>query len=306
MVFKRTTPTVLLLAVAILALPLPARAEGTWGKLRPESPTTEICLSSGGQRFDYLVLDSEQAVEFEVKGPRRVKLINRCVGPDGQLNDQRFTVEVKLDGVEVLRKSFSARVNKDMTLCQNEADISSLRRAYVEVPKGTHSLHVTATADSENQVVCRIYQQSRRKKSTTVSFAPESYSELATLQFESGAQSTYYRFETDTPLRFVVSGPTTLQLYTRMDFQAGMLGSQKYSLEVWRDGELWRTFHYDVTRLANAFYPSHLEMLPGTRKRLKIAVPDGPHQFEVRCLRPNNCGIAAQIRIPRKDLQGRP
>jgi len=103
-----------------------------------------------------------------------------------------------------------------------------------------------------------------------------------------------------------VTGPTNLQLYTRLDFEPGMLGSQKHMLEVWRDGVIWRTFHYDSTRLANAFYPDRLDILPGTRKRLRISVPDGLHQFEVRCVRPDDCGITAQIRIPRKDLRGSP
>jgi len=65
-------------------------------------------------------------------------------------------------------------------------------------------------------------------------------------------------------------------------------------------------FHYDVTRLSNAFYPEQLDLLPGTRKKLSIKVPAGKHNYEVRCVRPENCGISAQIRIPRKDLQGRP
>ena len=85
-----------------------------------------------------------------------------------------------------------------------------------------------------------------------------------------------------------------------------MLGSQKYNIEVRRDGEVWRTFHYDATRLANAFYPDHLEILPGVRKKLRIPVPAGRHVYEVRCVRPDNCGLTAQIRIPSNDLQGRP
>ena len=114
------------------------------------------------------------------------------------------------------------------------------------------------------------------------------------------------RLEAGTPLTFSVTGPTNLQLYTRLDFEPGMLGSKKYMLEVWRNGEVWRTFHYDATRLANAFYPGHLDILPGSRKKLRISVPEGLHHFEVRCVRPDNCCLTAQIRIPRKDLRGGP
>jgi len=304
-----STSAAILAAVLCLSTPAAEAAE-QWVQMNPTGDEAGVCLESQGQRFKYLVLAPEKSVKFTVTGPRRVKLISRFLADTGEPDRQRFTVSISLNGTETLRKTFRAVANEAMAVCNPTAGrgraVSSLHRVYVDIPRGTHELQVSGHSAGSGDVVCRLFRASKRKKSGTVPFAPETSAELATLQFESGKQSTYYRFEAGVPLTFTVTGPTSLQLYTRMDFEPGMLGSQKYTLEVRRDGQVWRTFHYDATRLANAFYPGQLDILPGVRKKLRIAVPAGPHQFEVRCLRPDNCGITAQIRIPRKDLQGHP
>ncbi len=285
----------------------PALAADQWLQVKAVQEGTPVCLQSQGQEFSYLLLDPAKPMEFKVNGPRKIKLISRYLAGPGDPQRQAFTMTVNLDGSELLRKTFHATSNAGMVVCDNGGSgVSSLRRVYLEIPKGSHTIQVLGQSPGSGDVACRLFKQSKRKTSGTIPFAPEGYLELATLQFESGNQSTYYRFEEASPLVFSVSGPTTLQLYTRLDFDLGMLGSQKYTIEVWRDSEIWRTFHYDVTRLSNAFYPDQPDLLPGTRKKLRITVPAGPHNFEVRCVRPESCGISAQIRIPRKDLQGRP
>ncbi len=304
---RRAAVTPLLLLFGVLHLGSSAAlAADQWLQVKPISDTAEICLQSQGQDFSYLLLDPTKPAEFKVNGPRRIKLIARYLAGPGDPVRQKFTVTIQLDGAELLRKTFRAEANDRMVICQQGGGVSSLRRTFLDIPKGSHVIQISGQSPGSGDVVCRLFRQSKRKTSGTVPFAPEGYLELATLQFESGKQSTYYRFEAGSPLVFSVSGPTNLQVYTRLDFDIGMLGSQKYTLEIWRDSDLWRMFHYDVTRLSNAFYPGQLDLLPGTRKKLRITVPAGRHSYELRCVRPENCGISAQIRIPRKDLQGRP
>ncbi len=303
---RRGTSAAVLGAVMALALAPKPAAAAKWREVAADNPGAEICLRDTDQQFAYLELTADGNLEFRVNGPRRVKLISRHIAPTGAPIGERYTIRIMLDGSEVLRKSFTAKPHDGIALCAGEGRVSTLRRAYVDVPKGVHTLGVSGRTADDSRLVCRLFGQTRRRQTGTVLFAPESYLELATLQFESGAQSTYYRFTAGTPLVFSINGPTTLQLYTRLDFSAGMLGSLPYTLEVRQDGEVRRTVHYDTQRLANAFYPSRLDILPGTRKKLVIKVPAGRHQFEIRCVRPDNCGLAAQIRLPRHDVEGRP
>ncbi len=292
-----------LLFCSLLLGPGVAQSAEQWIQIKSKKDLDKVCLQSQGQQFSYLLLHPDQPLEFKVNGPRRLKLISRYVKGPGDPERQSFTVTIELDQAEILRKTFRAGNSKELTTCGQGGGVSTLRRAYVDIPKGSHVLKLTGKSKGSGDTVCRLFRDNKRKTSGTVPFAPEGYLELATLQFESGKQSTYYRFEAGSPLFFTVTGPTNLQFFTRLDFEQGMLGSQKYTIEILRDGTLWRTFHYDVTRLPNAFYPNHLDLLPGTRKKLRINVPANKHTFEVRCMRPENCGISAQIRIPRKDLE---
>jgi len=302
---SRNAAALLLLIGAAMALPSGAQAAGKWVHKKPHQHGDEVCLHGQGQDFTYYLLSPDAAVTYRVTGPRRLKLISRLVTTAAAADRGAYTVTIAMDGGELLRKTFRAGNTGQTAMCNGDRKVSSLNRAYVNVPKGKHTLAITSGTTS-GEVVCRLFRQDRRRSSGTVPFAPEGYEELAILQFESGTQSTYYRFRSGIPLSFSVSGPTNLQLYTRLDFGRGMLGSQKYAIEIKRDGEVWRTFHYDATRLATAFYPLRLDLLPGTRKKLRISVPAGRHQFEVRCVRPDNCGLTAQIRIPSHDLQRTP
>jgi len=298
------------LASAFIALILlgtcPAWSATRWVEVDPKESSGRMCLTNQNRKFTYHLLDPARETVFEVTGPRRVKLISRYVAGPEDPDRARFSVRVELDGNEVLRKGFRADPNEKMQVCGKGGGVSHLRRGMLKIPAGTHQLRVSGQAPGSGDVVCRLYRENLRKKSRSVSFAPENYLELTTLQFESGSQSTYYRFERGSPLGFSITGPTTLTVYTRLDFEAGMLGAQPYSIELLRDGQSIKTYHYEVERLPNAFYPEHRELLPGSRKRLTIRVPGGRHHYELRCVRPENCGVATMIRIPRKDLEGRP
>ena len=99
-----------------------------------------------------------------------------------------------------------------------------------------------------------------------------------------------------------VTGPTSLQIHTRLDFDATMSGTQNYTLELVRDGVDRRTFHLTADKLAGVVWVETPNLLPGSRHRLRVDVPPGRHRYELRCVRPEACGIAAQFQIPQADL----
>ncbi len=152
-------------------------------------------------------------------------------------------------------------------------------------------------------VATRLFRQVKTRKERWVPFAPEGYESLRQLQFESGNQSTYYHFDATTPLHFTVTGPTTLRVRTRLDFEHTMNGSQTYALEVTIDGEVYRTFHFDSDKLSTAIYLENPDILPGNRRELRVSVPRGAHIVEVHCVRPEACGVSAMIHIPKSDLE---
>jgi hypothetical protein len=181
--------------------------------------------------------------------------------------------------------------------------VAALRRSTLSVPTGLHEFQVFVDAPEGGGVSARFFQEMRRRRSSDVAYSPEGYDAVYHLQFASGSQSTYYHFTDAVPLRFSVKGPTNLKVYTRLDFDHTMNGDLNYSLELLRDGESQTVFHYHARKLSAVSIVERQDILPGDRKLMRIAVPKGVHAFEIRCVRPEACGISAQIRIPAADVK---
>jgi hypothetical protein len=296
-----------LLAAACLGLTvLPAAAETSWRSLDTERDAGGVCLDIRGQEFGYTLLDDEEPAQLELRGPRRLKIIARYLFSPDDPDTRSYTIRVLMDGREVLRKLLTANLLPELRLCDDEAgQVSALRRVYLDVPSGLHDIQVFAETPTEGRVAARFFRETRKKSSKDVAYAPERYHTIYHLQFASGKQSTYYHFDVDQPLVFSVKGPTNLKVYTRLDFNHTMNGDQAYSLELLRDGESTNVYHYHASKLSAAAYVERGDILPGDRKLMRIAVPKGIHHYEVRCVRPENCGIAAQIRIPEADVKPR-
>ena len=169
----------------------------------------------------------------------------------------------------MVRQTLTGRRKDGVGIC-GEADpvVAALRKVYAELGPGTHRVAVTATTAGAGRVAIRLFREVKRQTDSYVPFAPEEYAAVYHVQFESGNRSTYYHFETNQPLALTVTGPTTLKVYTRLLFDHTMNGSQSYTLEVWRDGEPWREFHFDAKKLSSAAIVEQPDLLPGTRQRM--------------------------------------
>ena len=299
-------PALLALALALaLACAPAARAETSWLSVRDVEGAAGVRLEAGGATHDYVLLEDGPAV-FRVRGPRRVKVVARYLFARDEADGQTFRLRVLVDGSERLRKSFTARIHPDAGLAGRPgAAVSALRRCTVELGTGLHTLQVSAETAGAGRVAARFYRSSSRRSTVYVPFAPEGYAAVRTLQFESGSRSTYYQFDDAEPLVLSVTGPTTLRVYTRLDFDHRMNGSQAYALEVRCDGEIWKTFHYHTRKLSGAAYLEQPAILPGSRKLMRIPVPRGQHRYEIICLRPARCGVAARVQLPRADIARR-
>lgn len=292
----------LVLALALLSAASVA-AKDSWVSVRDLVGGRTLCLESDGRQFTYMSVLPGQRVDATLSGPRRLKFISRYLFAPGDEDRVPYTVVVTVDGTEVLRKRHTGKVLRSYQRCRGDGPVASLRRGYVELPAGQHRVTISVLTDGGGEVAVRLYRQVKRTRERWMAIAPESYGGMRHLEFESGARSAYYHFDADSPLVLDLSGPTTLRVRPRLDFDHLMNGSQTYTLDVLIDGEPWRTFHFDTTRLTSAIYLEQPDILPGDRKEFQVTVPRGQHRIEVRCVRPEACGVAAMLHIPKRDLE---
>jgi len=293
---------VLLSALVLVGAVSDARAN-SWVSVRDLAGGRDICLENDGRQFDYTAVGVGQQAQSSLSGPRRLKLISRYLFDDDDDAKVPYTLVVTIDGTEVLRKRHTGKVLRSYQRCRGDGLVSSLRRGYVDLPAGRHDVAISVLTDGGGEVAVRLYRQVKRTRERWMAIAPEAYDGMRHLEFESGARSAYYHFDAASPLLFNLGGPTTLRVRPRLDFDHTMNGSQTYAIEVLIDDEPWRTFHFDTTRLTSAIYLERPDILPGDRKEFKVPVPRGLHRIEIRCVRPEACGVAAMLHIPKRDLE---
>ena len=299
------SPLLGLLAATVLLTGAPpaAHARTAWVSVGDLDGGRAVCLDVGGRHLEYTGLATGQAATVTLQGPRRLKLIARYMFAATDDSRLGYTVTVTVDGREALRKTFTARPLASVDPCGDDGLVSALRKGYLELPAGQHTVTMTATAEGQGSVAVRLFRQVKRTRDHWMSLAPADFGEVRELEFASGNRSAYYTFDHAQPLRLQVHGPTRLRVRTRLDFDHVMNGSQNYTLEVCRGGEVWRTFHFDATRLETAVYVDRPDILPGSRREFTITVPRGDHELSIRCVRPQACGVAASVDIPRRDLE---
>ncbi len=291
-----------MLACLVLAASV-AAAKTSWVSVKEFDGVGTVCIESGGRSIDYAVFDPGDSGTCTVHGPRRIKIISRYLFTATDPERVAYTLVVEVDGREVLRKGFTGKPHDEVALCDGQTRVGSLRRDYLELSAGEHQVTIRVEHEGSGRVAVRLFREVKRKREHWVTYAPETYVALRRLQFESGNQSTYYHFDASTPLCFSVAGPTTLRVGTRLDFDHTMNGSQTYTLEVLLDDEVWNSFHFDATKLSAALYVDQSDILPGSRNEFRIAIPNDRHDVEIRCVRPEACGVAAMIHIPKSDLE---
>ncbi len=297
---------ILLLLALLAANALPAAAKTQWKSFKPTKSPGRVCAHIGAKDLRYYKLDAQEPLTFTASGPTRVQLMTRHLPAAGEGGEKSYTLRVMRDGKEILKKRIAAGPSKSGHICNDVGrSVGASRKSYITVPKGKHVFQVYAT-DTSTPVGVRLYKQVKSKtKASLISFSPDAYRMICTLVTSTGHEYPHYHFDRTTPIRFQIHGPTTLTVYTRADFDQTMLASISYGVEVLRNGESHRIFHYDnVKKQSTAAYKEHecREILPGERRALTLKVPAGTWNYELRPAETGHQSIAARILMPSKDI----
>jgi hypothetical protein len=288
--------------VLALTIVLTTGSRATWISVDGLGGGRSLCLESDGRPFTYTVVEDGGEARCTLNGPRRLKFISRYLFTEHDPSRVRYTVTMLVDGREVLLKKLTGKPFDGVARCRGKGRVASLRRGYIDLPSGRHEVVLGIETEGEGAVGLRLFRRVKRVRKTWMSLTPAGNREVRELEFESGSRSSYHHFDVETPLCFEVSGPTTMRVRTRLDFDHTMNGSQTYTLDVRIDGETWRTFHFDAEALSSAMWLGRPDILPGRRQELRIPVPRGAHEVTVHCVRPDACGVAAMVHIPKRDL----
>jgi hypothetical protein len=99
----------------------------------------------------------------------------------------------------------------------------------------------------------------------------------------SNAQS-YYRFSLKSPQKFKITGPTSLRILTRLEYDYTMQGLVSYRVCVKRNDTIIGTYKLSGSPSVEAQYVNNKKLVPGTLEKIFLDVPAGDNYYEFTLL----------------------
>jgi hypothetical protein len=108
--------------------------------------------------------------------------------------------------------------------------------------------------------------------------SPDKYSAVVRLVMRE-RQRKYYRGTADVPVELEIIGPTTLVVYSRLEFTYDMKGIQNFGIHVAEDGEIFQTFAWSTRRSDITRYIDRDDLIPSPGQKAVLHVPRGLHHW---------------------------
>ncbi len=291
-------------AIATVILSLPAAAQLV--RIDPEKHAGRrgILIGESRKAMVYHRTSQEQPAEFSVQGPVPLRVIARHYSPGRGLVTMRLRIEIEEDGEDEAetavihldpRPSNTAR-RRDGT------SVGVLRRGEIRIPAGLHRVRIYPENTTRSAVVRVFKGTPTRSAASWVPFAPHRF-EQAVILHGPDSETTYYRFNKETPVGLEVLGPLRLRVTTRLDFDEVAGSTQSYVVRVLLDGEPWQVFPMSSRTSPNVFYPDLPEIAPGIAREFTVSIPQGRHDVEMYLVSTTAGGASARIRVPARELR---
>ncbi len=284
---------------AALILVSPARAE-RWNAIESVPDATPIPVQVNGKTRVYFRVTSERALVFAVTGPAQVRLTTRVEMPAGSRGVFTYQLRVNEGGKTLDQMSTEASAADGASVPEGSVSLGKSRALTFDVADGPHRLSLVLSG--AGAVLVRIQQSGGPSGRTPmVSLTPVSAARSVSVA-EGEKVIPYYSVFAKRPVRLRVVGPTTLELTTRLDFDATMRGSASYRLRLIEKGRILRELEFRTTKATTATYTNLPDRVPSKLDRVTVPLPEGLHEIAVELAQPARGSAEIHARIPQPSV----
>ncbi|MBI2919650.1 MAG: hypothetical protein HYY18_01045 [Planctomycetes bacterium] len=291
------TPT-LALALSALALMCAGAPELTiWKTVAPREGARPVKLSVEGKTLTYYALDGDGA-SVRLKGPTRLRAYVRGHFEEKMPANVEISVRIAMDGKDLDARKLSCRRSKSSTYAENGHGSAPGARSTItlDVPEGEHTFQFRSDAPAN----ASFSRATKQKRSLRTEMTPAEFEKAVEEIFEE-RERTWYFSTKDKPVAMDVVGPTTLDIYASLTFDASMRTETEYKVEVVIDGAVALEKSFKAARSHVRTYPDEKTLVPGQQDDFKVKMPDGKHRVEFRPK--GEQSVAFRIFMPSKDLK---
>ena len=241
----------------------------------------------------YFRVTPSAPLTLSIAGPAQVRVISRVVlsGKD-EKSAYRLTAIEK--GRELLSKNMKADAARNVS-ASGIAALGNSRRMTLDLAAGDHEIQLACSGASA--VLVRIQRTPLAGADGWLSLTPVNAPRSVSL-VEGQKSISYYSVFGGRPALFRVTGPTTLDLLTRLDFDDTMRGEQTYRLRLTEHGNMLQESEFRTTKATAATYSNLPDRVPSKFDRMSLPIGNGVHDIEVHLVAPAKGSAEVHARIP--------
>ncbi len=270
--------------------------------LIPKNSNGAISIVVSGKSYKYYPLLVDESLILTTKGPGKLKVIVRAHLESQNGKSSNFTINYKINGGKKIEVNFNnvKRDNKSVFKNSSLGFPSVGENIMIELSRGEHTIEIWSGSDQYKISTRSLFTEIKEKKTDWVSLSPMYPNEPVSLVTNENVIS-YYRYSSAKTLKIRITGPTTLRILNRFEFDYRTKGKINFRLEVKEDKKVRNTFLLCGDRSDVTKYKKDGKHIPGKANEIVINVPSGTHTYEINPL--DKCSVLARILFPKKDIK---
>lgn len=289
-------------ALALSALLTGGARAGTWDAIERIPNRQPVTVKVEGKPRLYFRLTPESPLVIPVEGPARLRLVSRVELPQHSDQVVSYRLRVSEVGKELDHSDTEASASDLASDPTGAHTVGKSRRLSFDIGPGMH--HVTVSVEGAPALLVRLHRAApARGRRSFVTLTPIDAPRSVTV-IEGERTIPYASVMPGKPVKLRVVGPTTLDLITRLDFDASMRGTQTYRLRLYEGGKRLRDAAFKTTKTTTATYPELKDRVPSKFDRLRLQVGEGVHEITVELLAPKQGAAEIHARIPEPQVGG--
>ena len=279
----------------ILFLAAPALA-AKWQAIEHVAGRSPLTVSVQENPRIYFRVAADSPLTVTVDGPARLRLVSRAELPRGVSRPISYTVRIDEGGKLLKEHATESSAANGVKLGDSNAVICKSRSVGLDLPEGKHRLTISETGMPS--VLVRLLSSSpNRGGAEMISITPVEATRSVTVS-EGEKLIPYYTVFPGKPVKLRIVGPTSLELSTRLDFDATMRGTQAYHIAITKRGVRIREAQFKTTKAITASYTDLKDRSASKMDRIVIPLGDGVQEISVELLEPRNGSAEIHARVP--------
>ena len=266
-----------------------------WKQVTPiQGTTTEQPVVIKGKSGSYY---RAAGLRLSVTGPGGLRVVSRWIGPRPTRRDTSYSISI-VGGTRRVTKTYSSRKSGIAGVPGRKLWVSRSRDSFVSIPPRT--TQITVACSDKNVYVKLLFSEKPNVLGKLMAKSPDRYADVVRLERKE-REVKYYRATSQAPVELEIIGPTTVVMYSRLEFTYDMKGIQNYQVQVVENSQVVHSFTWSAERSDVTRYLDRDDLVPSAGKRGLIQVPAGIHRWSFKPGRALD-GILLRFLIPESDI----